>query len=31
MDDFKEMYLTIKGVEFYEDLNAREKAEFFED
>ncbi|KAH8726700.1 hypothetical protein GQ44DRAFT_152341 [Phaeosphaeriaceae sp. PMI808] len=31
MDEFKEMHLAIKGVEFYEELNAEEKAEFFED
>jgi hypothetical protein len=31
MDDFKEMNLAIKGVEFYEELDAEEKAEFFED
>lgn len=25
------MYLAIKGVEFYEELDAKEKAEVFED
>jgi hypothetical protein len=31
MDEFKEMHLAVKGVEFFEELDAEEKAEFFED
>ena len=31
MDEFKEMHLAVKNVEFFEELDAEEKAEFFED
>ena len=31
MDDVRKMHLAIKGVKIYEELDAEEKAEFFED
>ncbi|KAJ8127540.1 hypothetical protein O1611_g6098 [Lasiodiplodia mahajangana] len=31
MDEFKEMHLALKGVEMYEELDAEEKAEFFDE
>lgn len=31
MDEFKEMHLALKGAEMYEELDTKEKAEFFDE